>query len=178
MQRPLFKCKKTSLEYGGSLLNGKRKGKRPVTLSKPLHLVMRSEVAIGKLSLRHFSKMIKFKLETSALKFHVKVYKLSINRNHLHLCIQGQDRQEIASFLKVFAGIIAKRILAHSEIKLKKFWTERVYSRVVQWGRDFRYVIAYIYQNTLEAEGLVPYKPRKKQKKKSCGLTSVSHPHR
>ena len=110
IQNCLFKEKKLSLEYGGSLLQGHRKGKRPVFLSKPLHLVMRSE---------------------------------------------------IASFLKVFSGVIAKKILQHSKIKISKFWTERVYSRIVQWGRDYKGVINYILQNELEAKGLIAYKSRK-----------------
>ena len=83
-QEQLFKDKKTPLEYGGSLLKGKRKGKRPITLSKPLHLVMRSELAVGKLSLTRFEQLIRARLEIYALKFRIQVYKLSINRNHLH----------------------------------------------------------------------------------------------
>ncbi len=175
-QALLFKDKKTSLEFGGSLLKGKRKGKRPITLSKPLHLVMRSDVAVGKLSLRRFQLLINVRLESYALKFHIKVYKLAINRNHLHLCIQGQDREEIASFLKVFAGILAKKIIAHSNLKIKKFWTERVFSRVVQWGQDFRGVKAYIYQNILEASGAVPYKPRKRRAKKHPSASRLPRP--
>ncbi len=164
MQKCLFKEKKLSLEYGGSLLHGRRKGKRPVFLSKPLHLVMRSDVAMGKLSLPRFEEIIKARLERYALKFHIKVYKLAINRNHLHLCIQGQDREEIASFLKVFSGVIAKKVLQHSKLKLSKFWTDRVYSRIVQWGRDYKGVINYIQQNELEAKVLILYKPRKRKK--------------
>jgi len=178
MQQALFKERKQSLEYGGSLLRGKRKTKRPIVLSKPLHLVMRSEVAIGKLSLKRFELLIKARLELYALRFHIKVYKLAINRNHLHLCIQGQDRQEVASFLKVFAGVIAKKIVIHSKFKLEKFWTERVFSRVVQWGKDFKGVIKYIHQNELEADGTIPYTPRNRRKKKSGGLPTESHPNR
>ncbi len=162
-QALLFKEKKTSLEFGGTLLKGKRKGKRPITLSKPLHLVMRSDVAVGTLSLTRFDKLISSRLKSYALKFHIKVYKLAINRNHLHLCIQGQDKEEIASFLKVFAGIIAKKLLSHSKVKLKKFWTLRVFSRVVHWGKDFNGVLNYIQQNILEANGTIPYKPRNRR---------------
>ncbi len=161
-QQLLFNEKKTSLEFGGSLLHGKRKGKRPIVLSKPLHLVMRSDVAIGKLSLIRFEHLIKARLSLYALKFHIKVYKFAINRNHLHLCIQGKDKLQIASFLKVFAGILAKKVLSHSNLKIKKFWTERVYSRIVQWGRDFKGVLAYILQNEHEAKGVIPYTPRKR----------------
>jgi REP element-mobilizing transposase RayT len=175
MQHLLFKEKKLKLEYGGSLLKGRRKGKRPVTLSKPLHLVMRSEVAIGKLSLMRFQLLIKARLEMYALQFHIKIYKFAINRTHLHLCIQGQDREEITSFLKAFAGVIAKKIMLHSKIKINKFWSERVFSRVIQWGRDYRGVIAYIEKNEQEANGKIHYTPRKKQKKKSYGPPSECH---
>ena len=173
-QQLLLKEKKSSLEFGGSLLKGHRKGKRPVVLSKPLHLVMRSEVATGKLSLTRFKPFIHARLQSYALKYHIKVYKLAINRNHLHLCIQGQDKEEIATFLKVLAGILAKKILFHSKVKQTQFWTERVYSRVVQWGRDFRGVLSYIEQNILEASGVITYKPRKIVKKNGGAANRMS----
>jgi REP element-mobilizing transposase RayT len=41
------------------------------------------------------------------------------------------------------------------------FWQFRPFSRVVNWGRDFKMCVSYLKQNVLEAFGFVPYKPRK-----------------
>ncbi|MBC7421426.1 MAG: hypothetical protein H7328_11930, partial [Bdellovibrio sp.] len=37
----------------------------------------------------------------------------------------------------------------------------RPFSRVVNWGRDFKTCVSYLKQNFLEAFGFVKYKPRK-----------------
>ena len=44
------------------------------------------------------------------------------------------------------------------------FWQTRIFSRIVSWGREFKAVKAYVIQNTLEALGLVSYKPRGRAK--------------
>ncbi len=41
------------------------------------------------------------------------------------------------------------------------FWEFRPFSRVVNWGRDFRTCVSYLKQNVLEAFGFVKYTPRK-----------------
>lgn len=42
----------------------------------------------------------------------------------------------------------------------RKFWDLLVYSRILTWGREFKTVSVYIFQNTLEALNLVAYRPR------------------
>ena len=45
--------------------------------------------------------------------------------------------------------------------KNQGFWEFRPFSRIVNWGRDFKTCVQYFKQNVLEALGFVPYKPRK-----------------
>ena len=115
-------------------------------------------------------------LDKFSNRFHVKVYRLAINSNHLHLSIKGATREGIQNFFRVVAGHIAQEILRQYPLKeeagiarrgpgkhqpyKRKFWDDLVFSRVVEWGRDFRAVCRYILQNTLEAEGIISYKPR------------------
>ena len=42
-----------------------------------------------------------------------------------------------------------------------KFWDLLVFSRIVEWGKAFRIVMAYVLQNELEANGEIPYKARR-----------------
>ena len=44
-----------------------------------------------------------------------------------------------------------------------KFWDLRPYSKIIEWGREFRSVTRYFLQNTFEALGFVPYQPRRKR---------------
>ncbi len=41
------------------------------------------------------------------------------------------------------------------------FWQFRPFSRITNWGKDFKQCIGYLKQNVLEAFGFVNYKPRK-----------------
>jgi hypothetical protein len=43
----------------------------------------------------------------------------------------------------------------------RKFWDLLIYSRILSWGREYKIVANYIFQNTLEALNLIAYKPRK-----------------
>jgi REP element-mobilizing transposase RayT len=45
--------------------------------------------------------------------------------------------------------------------KGQRFWQFRPFSRVMSWGRDFMNGCKYVIQNTLEASGFIPYKPRR-----------------
>ncbi len=50
-QLPLLKksdLKTPKAFFGGALLKGKRKAQRPLSRKKPIHLVMRSEKAVGR----------------------------------------------------------------------------------------------------------------------------------
>ena len=47
----------------------------------------------------------------------------------------------------------------------RQFWALLIYTRLITWGREFKTVGRYILQNTLEALGLIVYKPRKNWEK-------------
>lgn len=42
------------------------------------------------------------------------------------------------------------------------FWQFRPFSRIVNWGKDFKTCVKYLKQNVLEALGFATYTPRKK----------------
>jgi hypothetical protein len=48
-----------------------------------------------------------------------------------------------------------------------KLWSKRPFTRIVEWGRDFRGVLEYLTQNTLEALGFIPYQSRKSRYRES-----------
>lgn len=52
---------------------------------------------------------------------------------------------------------------ARTREKENKFWQTRIYSRIVSWGKEYFTVKKYVIQNTLEALGIIPYKPRSRQ---------------
>ena len=45
--------------------------------------------------------------------------------------------------------------------EIQGFWEFRPFSRIVNWGRDFKNCVQYLTQNVLEATGFTPFRPRK-----------------
>ena len=83
----------------------------------------------------------------------------------MHLSVKGLSRQGLQNFFRVVAGHIAQEILRQYPLKAgtaprsrkpqpRKFWDDLIFSRIVEWGRDFKNVCRYILHNTIEAESL------------------------
>ena len=126
-----------------------------------------------------------------AKKFGVRIYERAINSNHIHLLLRMTNRRLYRAFIKAVSGQIASHVMgqqsflefSRSRQKFVKgdgsktssgvqkseigrdvkngFWQFRPFSRVVNWGRDFKMCLNYLKQNVLEAFGFVKYKPRK-----------------
>ncbi len=180
---PKFNVRK---EHGGTLSLGKRRKKRPLSLKKPLHLVLRSDFAFGSRSLLRHRPLIEKVLAKAKKRFAIRIYEMAIVSNHIHIMIKGHTRQDLQNFFRVVAGHIAQELLRQFPVlpsetaqrggasktreKENRFWQTRIYSRIVSWGREYSNVKEYVIQNALEALGLIPYKTRAKR---SLGESSV-----
>jgi REP element-mobilizing transposase RayT len=166
-------------EHGGILSVNKRRSRRSLTTKEPIHVTLRSEIAVGERSLLRHKDIIKAVMKKAEARFRIKVYRYSICSNHIHLVIRGKNRTEIQNFFRVFAGHTAQAILkrcppTQEEIEkiaaaqkgcaknLRKFWQYLIYSRLITWGREFTRVMDYLMRNTLEALHIIAYTPRKK----------------
>ena len=97
-------------------------------------------------------------------KFKIRIYQNSLNSNHIHMAVYTKNQEDLHNFLRVLAGQIAQRITNSVRGKKLKcsFWLKSVWGRSVEWGRDFKGLINYIFQNQVESLGLKAYKPRGK----------------
>lgn len=140
---------------------GKRKLARPLSVKRPLHVVMRSEKALGKLSLLKQAKAIDAILTGMAARFHVKIYERANAGSHLHLLIRGKTKLGIQNFLRSVTALIARLMTSATRGNpMGKFWDALVFTRLLTWGCEFRGVLSYIQENTLEALGITEYRPR------------------
>lgn len=98
-------------EHGGSLLAGKRKTRRPLSIQKPLHLTLHSDLAYGVRSLLRHRPLIHKIVAKASKRFHVRVYEIAIVSNHIHLLVKGKNRLGLQNFFRVVAGHIAQKIL-------------------------------------------------------------------
>jgi len=125
------------------------------------HLVLRARLPILRMKQNKF--LISSLLFEIAGRFEVKIYNNSLNSNHIHLLVKAPTQKSLHDFLRVLTGQIAQRITGAVRGKKNKFsfWLRPAWKRIVHWGRDFLGLHQYIYQNQLEALGLITYQPRK-----------------
>lgn len=133
-----------SLEFGGSLLVGKRHGTRPLNGKKPIHLVLKARDPW--LLLRN-RKLVEHIFAKYAQKFGVKLYRLGVHSDHTHASVRSASRAQYNAFVRAVTAELVRLI---SGLR----WALRPYTRIGEWGRDFRNVLRYIERNILEGNFL------------------------
>lgn len=144
--------------FGGSLLKGNPRSKRPISTKKPMHLVLRSSFAKGSFSMQQSKNRNRIKAVVNKLsnRFSIKVYRFANSGNHLHMLVHPSSRQAYLHFIRALSGIIARIVLnaeRGSASMIDRFWDSRPFTRIVEWGKEFAVVRNYIDLNTLEAIG-------------------------
>ncbi len=149
-------CRK---EFGGSLLDGKRKSKRPLSTKHPMHLILKSSCNgvfnPGNISLEKL-------LRSQGKKFGLKIYDLALNWSHIYFILKIENRKNYNKFIRSLTAILAKRI-RKLKPELAVIFELRPFTRSLSWGRDFKRGLEYVILNQMEALGFVV---REKHKKK------------
>ena len=143
---------KSQASFGGELNLKKRKSRRPLDPKKPLHLVLRAKS--HQPVFLHQDPIINKIIEKWATRFTIKIYESSVNANHLHLVIGFKHRQLYQYFISAISGRIAQLF--------KIEWEFRPFTRIIEWGSDFKNTCIYVIKNQKEAWGLINYHPRLK----------------
>jgi REP element-mobilizing transposase RayT len=184
--------------FGGALLHGRRRKSRPLNRKDPIHLVIRSSWAgaIPQTSLTHRSNSgaIRKILNQYGKKYGVRLYQIAIVSNHIHLVLRIPHTGAYRNFIRVVTGAIAEHVMRRQSFKLfkqwvlqagdprrakeiqgkgQRFWQFRPFTRILNWGRDYRTCMRYLVQNRLEALGFIPYQPRKRKSMKSLAENTV-----
>jgi REP element-mobilizing transposase RayT len=134
---------------------GKRKKKRNLPKRKPIHLILKSRYIL----LTH-KGWIQEKINKYGKKFFIKVHNLAICGDHVHFAIEIPHRDEYNKFIRTLTGVIARKMG-------RGIWSLMPLTKVFEWNRGFRNLMAYIDRNRLEAVGKIAYKPRIHQAKMS-----------
>jgi len=142
--------------YGGSL--NYRKVERPFDSKHLVHIVFKANLGDG-IWFTRSSKSIQTLLNTVANKYDIKIKEKSINKDHIHILVWTKERQNLIQFLRLFAAEMGRK---YKEIfkrfgfnKTKNLWTDRPFSRLVNWGkRSVEVITKYIQKNINEALGL------------------------
>jgi len=152
--------------FGGSLLKGNPKGKRPLDSKLPLLLTMRAHKSVLRLP-RTFARVQEI-IAAVAAKHGFTVYEQANVGNHLHLLIKIPHVRAWAAFIRELSGRIAQAAAAIIEgVKDGSacgagFWLYRPHTRIVRgWGKAYRVAKDYVGLNQLEALGFISRKETK-----------------
>lgn len=144
-------------EFGGNLSSskGKRKTARPLTFSKPMHLVLKSAKARGKYAFSPTDHRITRLIQKMGRRFGVKIYSSAQNWSHIHLVIRIKDRNSYRAFIRSLTGAMVLKLKAE-----KGFFDLTPYTKIASWGRQFRNLKVYTQKNEFQALGLVSPRAR------------------
>ena len=147
-QKSLFKLKDYTSEFGGSILEGKRKSRRPFSNKKPIKIVLKASAHSLFKQRREVERLFFY----FAKKFHVKLYEVAVCSNHSHFVAKFDSELSYARFIRALTGTMARKF----QIK----FLFRPWSRILKWGKALQVAIQYTIQNRLETEGVIPYQVR------------------
>jgi len=139
-------------EFGGALLQGKRKSARPLSTKQPIHVVLKSTHS------RPFhpnSRKLEKIFRTQAQKYGIKIYDLALNWSHIHALITIPSRQAYLAFIRTLTAAIVMAISKLTGQSLKGLFNLRPFTRILSWGREFASVRGYLELNQMEALGLI-----------------------
>jgi REP element-mobilizing transposase RayT len=155
-------------EFGGSLIIGKRKNKRPISTKHPLHIVLKASEK--KLFKPHNSSLENL-IRAQAKKFNIQLYELALNWSHIHLLVRIYERKDYIQFIRSLTSILVQKIKAVRP-ELNKIFNLRPFTRIISWGRDFKNALNYQILNQLESFGLIKRKkksiPKKPERRKQA----------
>lgn len=155
-------------QFGGSLLKGNPKEKRPLPVKGTLHLVLKSKRAFGARSMlakSHVNQIDRI-VRKQAKACGVKIYHFVNVGNHLHLVVRIESRVLYRMFIRSISGLIARQVLKKErgpqnllenknswakETQKFAFWVARPFSRLVAWGRDYNNLASYMQKNRNQA---------------------------
>lgn len=147
----------SSKAFGGSMLAGKRKSRRPISTKRAMHLVLSSKHVLKNGSFPRHRKLIEATVGRAIKKFGVKVYRLAVARDHIHMIVKVRSRASYVFFVQFVSGLLALKLRIE---KHAKFWACRPFTRIVEWGRDFTRTCDYVMMNELESMRWIRYQPR------------------
>jgi REP element-mobilizing transposase RayT len=124
---------------------------------------MRSTLATGPRSFLKKRRQLEELVKSTGKAKGVKIYRMANAGNHLHLIVLPKTRASYKAFIRSISGLIARVTLGaeRGRAKGQRFWDALPFTRILEWGRAYRTACDYLLQNTLEALGFIPYKPRK-----------------
>ena len=152
--------------FGGSLLTGVRKNTRVLSTKKPIHAILKSS---GSKFFNPGNISLEALIYSHAFKYKIKIHRVSLNWSHIHMIFMIPSREAYNAFIRTLTAAVVRAISKYVGESLKGLFDLRPYTRILEWGRDYKNVMNYHDLNDLEARGYIkrPKKPTAKKNSKN-----------
>ena len=139
--------------YGGGSLKKRPKTQRPLVPGVLTHVVLKSSKARGDLSLWKHRHLVRRLLGEKARKYFVEIQDCVNMGNHLHLRVKFLSPGEFQKFLRVFCGVLARKMTGARKGNPKgRFWDALAYTRILFTRLEELGLDAYFRANRIERE--------------------------
>lgn len=149
--------------FGGLELKGNPRNARPISLSRPVHLVLKSELAKGHRSFlrKTYASRIEASVRRLSKLTNLRVYRFVNAGDHLQLILQVRSRKAFHKFVRALTGHIARIVLdaERGRAQEKKFWIARPFTRILDWKKEFTKCKLFIEKKRLLALGFLKAEP-------------------
>jgi REP element-mobilizing transposase RayT len=157
-QLVLFKQHGGKRRRAGRPPKGQRAGsphkKRPFLHDRyPVHVVLRVVSAVGNLRRRCVYQAIREATLTTALRENFRIVHLSIQRNHVHLLVEADDKLALASGMQGFQISAAKHLNAAiskgkpGPHRRGTVFPDRYHAEIITSPRQARHTLSYVMNN-------------------------------
>lgn len=120
---------------------------RPPLASRfPVHVTLKLEPSLPNLRTKHLVRVIEQCLRQGKEREGFRLVHYSVQAHHLHLIVEAQSAQALASGVKGLSVRVAKRLNATLGRKGRVF-AERYFARILKTPRQTRAAIAYVLLN-------------------------------
>src|SRR5690348_14693373 len=124
-----------------------RHGVRPgFRASQPVHVTIRAVEGLRSLRKRHMYRAIREALITSLLRERFYVVHVSIQRTHIHLLVEAQDRMALARGMQGLQ-ISAARHINRAAGRTGTVFADRYHAEIIDNRRQARHALAYVLNN-------------------------------
>jgi REP element-mobilizing transposase RayT len=158
VQLPLFKKRGGKRRGAGRPPKGARAGSphktRPELAARyPVHVVLRVIGAVGNLRRRFTYKAIREATFTTARRGDFRIVHLSIQRTHLHLLVEADDKDALALGMQGFQISAAKHLnaaISRGKLGPRRRGTvfpDRYHAEIITSPRQARHTLSYVLSN-------------------------------
>jgi REP element-mobilizing transposase RayT len=118
--------------------------------SQPIHVVLRIEKVMGNLRRRDMYRAVRGATMTVAVRDDFRIIHLSIQRTHIHLLVETENRIALTRGMQGFQISAAKHMnaaLKWEKRRRGRVFTDRYHAEVIRTPRQARHVLAYVLNN-------------------------------